>query len=181
MDGKRAILGKDHRKLYECYLTRTNELPWCFEPTMSFLEYARLVRYDSATGKVVPRYADIGREAAIGVNYAFELYDHYVGQFVAMNYPHTIKHRNPLCAAPDTVPENTRFLSAAIESAVTPGGVINDAIRRSVDEGESYFASMFNDEATMADPSAMRGLALDFLLVDMVAELKLSGQAIGAM
>ncbi len=178
MDGKRAILGKDHRNLYECYLTRQSELgvPWC-KPTMSFLEYARLVRYDSATGKVVPRYADIGREAAIGVNYAFELYDHYVGQFVAMNYPHTINHRNTLCAAPGTVPENTRFLSGAIESAVTPGGAINDAIRRRVEGGgdASYFAPMFTDEETMSDPSAMRRMALEFLLRDMVADLKLCG------
>ena len=47
------------------------------------------------------------------MNYVFELYDHYVGQFVAMNYRQTINHRNTVCAAPGTVPENTRFLSGA--------------------------------------------------------------------
>ncbi len=116
---------------------------------MSFLEYARLVRHDPSTQQAVRRYSERSHGAsAIAVNYAWELYDNYVGQFVAMNYPRTVKHRNQLCAAPDSVPENTRFLSAAIESAVTPGGVINETIRRRVEGSaeHSFFSPMFTDE-----------------------------------
>ena len=152
----------DHRQLYDCYLKRREHLgdPWCAED-LSFLEYARLVKIDHATGAAVRRYANVDPvdpRVAIGVSYDFELYDTYVGQFVAMNYAHTIADRNKLCAppdGPDSVPENTRYLAGAIKSAVTPGWVINRAIRS---RGVPFFARMFTDAETMSDPVAMRHL-----------------------
>ena len=137
--------------------------PGSFQPTMTFLEYARRYRYDSVTKKAVPRYTPM-RDGAIGVNYAFELYDHYVGQFVAMNYPHSIDHRNTMCAENGSVPEHTRFLDGALSSAIKLKGAINDAIRRRVDLGgsDSCFAPMVTDEETMSDLGAMRpGMGMD--------------------
>ena len=169
----------DHRQLYDCYLKRREHLgdPWCAED-LSFLEYARLVKIDHATGAAVRRYANVDPvdpRVAIGVSYDFELYDTYIGQFVAMNYAHTIADRNKLCAppdGPDSVPENTRYLAGAIKSAVTPGWVINRAIRK---RDDPFFARMFTDAETMSDPAVMSHLALEFLLRDMVEDLKLSG------
>ena len=131
MDGTRPILGKDSRKLYDCYLIRHHQLgdQWS-SPKLNYLEYARLVRYDPETQKAVRRYAERNEKSAIGMNYHNELMDLFIGQFVAVNYAHTIAHRNSLCASPlEQVPENTRFLSGALQSAVTHKGVINDAIR----------------------------------------------------
>ena len=78
MDGTRAILGKDHRKLYDCYLIRHTSLQ-NNDLNMSFFDYARRLRYDAPSDSVVPRYADRARKAAIGVNYAWELNDHCKG------------------------------------------------------------------------------------------------------
>ena len=142
---------------------------------MTFLEYARRYRYDSVTKKAVPRYTPM-RDGAIGVNYAYELYDHYVGQFVAMNYPHSSDHRNTMCAEHGSVPEHTRFLDGALSSAVKPQGAIHDAIRRRFDlGGHDFVKAMFTDEETMSDLGAMRRIALEFLARDMVKDLKLSG------
>jgi hypothetical protein len=181
MDGKRPILGGDHRKLYNCYLKRTGViLPNVDARTMSFLDYARVFRYDAATDTHVRRFAEQDRRCAVGVNYAYELYDNYIGQFVAMNYPHFKRHllwlevgdNHLLCREPGVVPENTRFLSGALESGVRAGCAVNEAIR-----GRDPKNAIFTDAETMADAHAMRDAVLRFLLNDMVADLKLSGHA----
>ena len=126
IDGVRKILGKDHRNLYENYLRRSATLGGKHNRSnMTFIAYARRVHYDSATQDVSKYHTKRVR----AVNYAFELFDHYVGQFVAMNYSHSILDRNKLCAAPDLVPDNTRFLCGALDSAVRPGCVVHRAMR----------------------------------------------------
>ena len=71
-----------------------------------------------------------------------------------------------LCAPPGDVPENTRFLSGAIESGVRAGCVVHRAILAS---------GAIADPTTMADPTPMRRAVLDFLHKQMSEDLKLSG------
>ena len=147
IDGERAILGKDHRKLYENYLLRKATLGGRWNRTrMNFISYARRVFYDSATGGV-SKYPN---KRVRAVNYAFELYDHYVGQFVAMNYPHTILDRNMLCTAPDVVPDNTRFLCGALDSAVRPDGVVHRAMRDRLAKVRKKASRLIDEEAAAA-------------------------------
>ena len=97
VDGRKPLPDNEHRKFYDCYLNRTRVAgPAWASPAISFLEFARLVRYDSATKGVRYRFAATsGRHArkehcAIGVHFAWELLDVYVGQFCAINFAHDL-------------------------------------------------------------------------------------------
>ena len=55
--------------------------------------------------------------------------DNFVGQMAAMNVPHDFRHMNELPAPLDTVPMNTRFLAAILDSAARTDGRVRQFIR----------------------------------------------------
>ena len=62
IDGLKALPDNDHRKFYDCYLKRTSQIGVAWSNVnLSFLEYARLVRYDSESKSVKSRFSNRGR------------------------------------------------------------------------------------------------------------------------
>ena len=73
---------------------------------------------------------------AIGVTYCYELLDQYVGQMAAMNVPHDLRHVQELCAPPNTVPMNARFLAAILDSGARSDGRVREFIRAMAQRAE---------------------------------------------
>ena len=188
IDGKKRLPANDHRLFYECFLQRRSQVgPVWASPAISFQEYARLVSYDAASKKVKSRYGgNRGRNShkhscAVGVHFSWELLDIYTGQFVAMFIPHDASHqqRNELCAAPRSVPDNTRFMAAALESGVAENGAVRKAIRKHAqEEPDAYgaWAAMDADETIRTDAGRLRHLAFEYLSLRMQADLRLRGR-----
>ena len=76
------------------------------------------------------------------------------------------------------MPDNCRFLAAAIDSAAFSEGVIYRAIKRRVEAGDAaaqVWGAMFTDQAVIASPQRMRAYGFDYLLGQMLCDLKVRG------
>lgn len=155
----------DSRKLYSAYLKRGARVDAYSGETrlldMTFIEFARLFRLDGCadTGeyKVRLRVSGKGRQAkktstAIGVRFAFELLDIYVGQFCAMFIVHTDPSEFLFqCDAPD----GARFLQGALKSK---------AVAKAMKAAAQDKAEMYKNMSIF-----------DYLLSRMLADLTLRG------
>ena len=131
------------RKLYKCYLQRSTILDAYAAGLnlidLPFIAFARLYKLgDPCDGKykLKLRISRKGKHAnktttAIGVRFAWELLDIYIGQFCAM----FIVHTNPCEFITDkVVPEGTRFLQGALDSQA----LLNTLERKRSEEPEHY-------------------------------------------
>jgi hypothetical protein len=130
------------RKLYTCYLQRTTMLEAYATGlnliNLTFIEFARLYRLGEAADgkyKIKPRITGRGKHAtksttAIGIRFAWDLLDIFIGQFCAMFFVHS----NPSeFITEKKVPEGSRFLQGALDSKA-----VYEALQRHKIEDESY-------------------------------------------
>ena len=122
-----------------------------------------------------PRYATKNhtkQTCAIGVTYCYELLDQYVGQMAAMNVPHDHRHANELCAPPDTVPMNARFLAAILDSGACPTGRVREFIRAMAQHDEY---SGYGDIDNLEDDAHVRSIVFNFWRDFIDRDLSLRG------
>ncbi len=118
IDGQKQQPQHADRFFYHQYLRRAEKLGSWTHTSMSFLEVARMARYDGAKDAIVPRVFGRGMYAAattcsIGVRVVFELLAFYVGQWRATFIPHAHVHfvRGECCCSPGEAPEGRSDVS----------------------------------------------------------------------
>ena len=87
--------------------------------------------------------------AAVGIRFIYKLKDQFIGQYFTMFASHTDTNAMELTTRPGEVPEGTRYLSAAMESGLKPGGVVNGYVAKCVStKGSTYaqFQPLLNAE-----------------------------------
>ena len=108
--------------------------------------------------------------AAVGIRFIYNLKDQFIGQYFIMFASHTDTNAMELTTRPGEVPEGTRYLSAAMESGLKPGGVVNSYVAKCVStKGSTYdqFQPLLNAEWITANPMHARKLLVVFILHDI--------------
>ena len=134
--------GNNSKKLYAAYLQRTATIQAYAGPKpimeLTFIEFARIYKLASCnedgTYTVRLRISGRGKHAtknstAIGVRFAWELLDIYVGQFCAMFIVHNSKSE---FVTTKKVPDGAKWLSGALESKA-----VSAALQKSIRNGET--------------------------------------------
>ncbi len=177
IDGQKQQPQHADRFFYHQYLRRAEKLGSWTHTSMSFLEVARVARYDGAKDAIVPRVFGRGRYAAattcsIGVRFVFELLAFCVGQWCATSIPHAHVQfvRWEFCCSPGEAPEGARMYRAARLSGTNADGAVRAAIRASVATGLPEYSEYPALEA--AGPDEARRLVHQYLRQRMIWGLR---------
>ena len=176
VDGKAMPSKNKHANWYKCYLKRETSIATAFsDQDLSFVEFCRKYHYDDNAKKVHPRVYGKAkhwykRGAAVGIRFIYELRDQFIGQYFTMFASHNEGNAMELTTKPGEMPEGTRYLAAAIESGLKPGGVVNGYVGKCVaTEGSSYdqFSPLIDAEWVTANAMQARKLLVVFILHDI--------------
>ncbi len=105
-----AAFDNESKKLYEGYLKAQSAVAMIALVTTNYMDWARLHRLE---GGAIKKRSDRNKQTiAMGVRFSFEMRDNYLGEFMAMFFPHCAQ--DAFCYDGPEVIEYTRFYCGAM-------------------------------------------------------------------